>query len=108
MKTYFSDKFIYDRATDTLTADASQLGLKPGEHPDAVIFDDAIDVGFAIRSHRTGKLAVYSLKNTDQRDGDVRAWEYEPVQRHESLMCSKGDIAPWNSYRHTKVTIFNT
>lgn len=112
MRIYKSDQFHFHRDTNTLTAEASDLGLTAaamgrGEVLHDRVFYDAIDVGFAIRSHLTGKLAVYTLKDTDTKDGDVRAWEYEPARKCESMLFSKGDIAPWDSYKHTKVTIFN-
>lgn len=113
MLTYGSDQFFFHKDTNTLTADASDLGLTAavmaltGKVPYSQVFDDAADAGIAIRSQRTGKLAIYTLKDVDVKEGEVRAWEYTPARKHESMLCPKGDIAPWDTYKDTKVTIFN-
>lgn len=107
MLTYASDQFYFHHDIKKLTADASDLGLQAGELPYSQVYNDAADVGIAIRSHRTGKLAIYTLKSTDEKDGNIRAWEYAPAPRHESMMCPKGDVARWEDYKNTSVVIFN-
>lgn len=112
MKIYSSDQFYFHKDTNTMTADVSDLGgtasaMQRGWHLDEQVYNDAADSGFAIRSHRTGKLAIFTLKSTDEKEGEVRAWEYEAARKHESMMCSKNDIGPWDTYKNVKVTIFN-
>jgi hypothetical protein len=61
------------------------------------IYDDACDVGIAIRSKKTGKVMHFYLHDTVMdREGDIQCWEY--------LSCPE-DVRKYN--QELKVTIFN-
>ncbi len=57
---------------------------RPGDRRDMIfgrLYDDACDVGFAVRSHLTGKLVAFYLDRED-RDGsgeDIYGWNFLPV-----------------------------
>lgn len=59
------------------------------------VWNDACDVGFFIRSHRTCRNELFILSNTlKDNEGDVQGWEFESVREDE-----KG--------RRVVVTVFN-
>lgn len=59
------------------TADASDLndglGLLSFE---GRVWNDSADVGFYVRSHRTGALVLFVQENVQVRDGDTLWWQY--------------------------------
>lgn len=62
-----------------LLGEASTLGIRPG-HQWERLYDDAVDVGLALRSHRTGVVTRWSLLETvtDSR-GEVLGWMFRPT-----------------------------
>lgn len=109
-KVYRSEQFNF--RDGSFSTCASDLGLTAKKMSEGVtvddrIFKDALDTGFAIMSKKTGKLAVYVRKNVDTKDGDLRAWEFEAVQYHPEMFWPRNDVANFNAYKDTKVTIFN-
>lgn len=78
--TYEMNRFTWDRATRTLTAEASSLahGMSVMSH----LYDNAANVGLAIRSDRTQRVVRFSLANVRRdADQDVQAWEFLPEDR---------------------------
>lgn len=66
----------HDDGTKTLVAEASTLGY----HGPRRIYDDACDVGIAVRSHRTGRLVRFYLDSEDMdRTDDVAGWRFQPI-----------------------------
>jgi len=44
------------------------------------LYDDAVDVGIALRNPKTGNVTRWYLSNTDRdADYDVRCWEFKPT-----------------------------
>jgi hypothetical protein len=43
------------------------------------VFNDAIDCGFIIKSHKTGREIVFVHCETDKQDGEIKAWRYRPL-----------------------------
>lgn len=64
-----SDGFV------TLVAEASDLGFRGSRR----IYDDACDVGVAVRSERTGQTVRFYEKDQDVREGHVCGWWFEPI-----------------------------
>lgn len=64
-----------DDGTVTLVAEASTLGY----HSPSRIYDDACDVGVAVRSDKTGKTIRYYLSDQDVCNEDVAGWRFEPI-----------------------------
>lgn len=74
-----------------LAAEASDLGYH-GPHQ---IYDDACDVGIAIRSERTGELVRYYLSGEDSLDGeDVAGWHFKPITEDIRRVpgCARTDV----------------
>ena len=76
-KTEISTKNLtYDGTHKRFIAEASELP-NPGR-----IYDDACDVGYRIRSHKTGKTILFANSNIIRdRDGDIQVWIYRSVDR---------------------------
>lgn len=71
--------FTADR---TLVAELSDFNLKYlAMHR---IYDDACDVGIAIRSHHTGKVEIFYFDNEDRSaDGeDIAGYNFKPVNQN--------------------------
>lgn len=87
MTIILNDTFAYDSSlftvsphsdgTKVLVAEASDLGY----HGPRRIYDDACDVGVAIRSHRTGRLVRFYLdsEDRDHTGEDVAGWRFRPI-----------------------------
>lgn len=54
-------------------AEASTIQYRGAER----LYDDACDVGIAVRSHRTGRVVHFYLRETDVRDDDTLGWHFE-------------------------------
>lgn len=100
-----SDRFVFvaEKGAEKLgvfSADASDLQDRHIQQ----LYDDACDVGLAIRSTKTGTVITYFLSETNRKQYDpaeqpeIVSWEYLPlpedVRKHPE--CAK-----------TKVFIFN-
>ena len=104
-KVYSSSQFSFRE--NTFSCESSDLGPLRAGPIDAQIYNDAADVGFYIRSEQTGKLACYYLHHTERdAEGDKLYDEYLPVGKHPSLFHSN-ELAPFDTYKHTKVIVFN-
>ncbi len=69
-----------------------------GENLERQIYDDACDIGIAIRSAITGKVVGFSLhKIKKDADGDIQFWEYHLCPEYARDPKCKG----------LKVIIFN-
>lgn len=75
---YPSNLFTSSRdpnGTITLVAEASTLRYDLPRQ----IYDDACDVGIAIRSDRTGRIVRFYLTGEDTDGEDVAGWRFEPI-----------------------------
>ncbi len=90
------ERFDYDKQKRTLTAFESDLRSQPfnGTYPWLQrLYNDACDIGIAIRSHHTGAIERFCLhKEMVDREGDLQGWVFKPCPE------SKSDLT---------VTIFN-
>lgn len=67
--------FHFDKATGELTSEASDLnGFGPGQ-----LWNDACDIGIAVRSPRTDRVERFYLDKVLSRDNEVQGWELKPV-----------------------------
>ncbi len=74
---YSTKDFHWDRVTRTLTAEISLLGRKPFGR----IWDDALDLGFSIISHHTGRQVTFVVNEIDLTpDHDIAGWWLKPVR----------------------------
>jgi len=88
--------FTYNQSSQTFSTEISSL--RPF-NPMARMYDDAMDVGFLMRSSITGSEVEYVLTNEHKdRDNDVTHWEFHPSWESErKVPVCKG----------TSVKIFN-
>lgn len=71
-----TDQFDYDPRAKRFVAEASEIGFCDFHR----IYDDACDVGLAIRSDRTGQTATFYLSDEKlDADGDVQVWVLKPI-----------------------------
>jgi len=69
-----------------------------GRNPFGRLYDDAADVGFVMRSDRTGEVVVYALASEEHsEDGDL-LWLFRPTQASARRVPAAAD---------TVVTILN-
>lgn len=72
-----SKPFTHDPVTRTLCIEHSDL------HASDIfqrLYDDAADVGFALRSHKTDGISHWTLVTERRdRDNDVIDWEFKPL-----------------------------
>lgn len=74
-----TDRFSYDYKSRAFTAEASEIGWRPGQLPVVQLYDDAADVGIWLRSSRTGVNQPFYLEQTEKdREGGVVAWHFSP------------------------------
>ena len=65
-------------AHKVLLTEASDLGMRPGQTWDQ-LYDDACDIGIALKSHKTGAVTHWFLAETVIYEGEARAWILKPV-----------------------------
>lgn len=75
------ERFHYDAKEKSLSAEEFVLrstkfdGTCPWLRP---LYNDACDVGMAIRSHYSGRVVRFVLVKEETRDGDILAWHFVP------------------------------
>ena len=71
-----SKQFSVDRVKQTLTAEISELGVRPFVR----MYSDACDEGIEIYSDKTGKVSRWVIQETCyDDDGDITCWKLEPT-----------------------------
>jgi hypothetical protein len=91
-----SKTFGYNKADKTLTAFASSMDNRSLER----IYDDACDVGFAVKSESTGAVVVYVMSSPlfhgEGEDRELAGWNYEPadfsVRKHPECAGTKAIV----------------
>jgi hypothetical protein len=75
-----SDRFLWDAATRTFIAEASDLGREPFGR----VFSDACDEGLTLLSSRhPGQQIVFTINHVERDDdGDTLYWDLVPALRH--------------------------
>jgi hypothetical protein len=83
--TPFSSKlFSCNRKRGLLVAELSDLGVRPGNSPLSQLYDDAADVGLAIRSDETGVTTVWHWSHdVINADDEVEVMIFRPT--HETV-----------------------
>lgn len=94
----FPSKMFHFDATGHGSAEASDMGNRHLQR----IYDDACDVGFTVRSSKTGDIVTYAMSSPfyqgDGEDTELAGWNFEPtsesIRKHP--FCAG-----------TKITVFN-
>jgi hypothetical protein len=73
-------KFTWTKKDGSLVAEASDFGpLRDGRWWLQRIYNDACDIGIAIRSHVTETVEKFYLQTEHERDGDLTHWTFLPL-----------------------------
>ena len=81
-----SNLFTFCKDTKTLVAEISDLEANCGRAWLTRLYNDACDIGFAIRSEKTGKVIRFSLSNEEKdREGDLVAFHFSPVETNSGV-----------------------
>lgn len=52
-----------------------------------MLYDDACDFGFWIKSHKTGKLEAFNYQNAERdQEGDIVLWNYHNARHNLTLV----------------------
>jgi hypothetical protein len=78
--TIHSGKFTFHTPTKTFVAEASDFGSS-FEDLFSRVYDDACDVGFKLRSDKTGKEVIYYFEKEerDNVENELVAWVFTPA-----------------------------
>jgi len=69
-----SDQFTYSKHSNCLVSEASDMGNRHLQH----LYDDACDVGFAVKSSQSGDVVNFHMVNVmKDGEGELIGWEYE-------------------------------
>ena len=69
---YSSDNFFWDKKSNTFSADVSEVPAVLRQ-----MFNDSMDLGFAMRSSKTGNIVYFSLATAERDpDGDMLLWSF--------------------------------
>lgn len=87
---HLSSQFSHDRATNTFTAWAAELGSYAFKR----LYEDAVDIGFEIVSCKTGSVSTFYVEEEHRDDdNDVTHWTMKPtaatVRNHPLLADAK-------------------
>jgi|WetSurMetagenome_2_1015567.scaffolds.fasta_scaffold730332_1 hypothetical protein len=74
---YSSESISHSKKNTLLIAEASDIGFRGLER----LYDDACDVGFALRNPRSGNVTRWALKEAivDPREGELLGWMMVPT-----------------------------
>lgn len=72
-----SSVFMHFPKTKSLVAAISDIGIRSFQPP----YDDAADVGFALRNEKTGNVTRWALSETlrDPAEGEIIGWKMIPT-----------------------------
>ena len=74
--TFPSSFFTYNKATQTLVAEASEMENRQHQQ----LYDDSADVGFAVRSSITQKRIIFGMVDVKKdAEGEIISWLYAPT-----------------------------
>jgi dipeptidyl aminopeptidase/acylaminoacyl peptidase len=91
-----SRQFSYSDKDKTVVSEASDLDNRHLER----IYDDACDVGFAVKSEKTGAVVVFVMTSPiyhgEGEDREISGWNYEPadfsIRQYPSCLGMKATI----------------
>lgn len=73
---YATDKFMWHADLNSFSSEISMVPAVLRE-----MFNDALDLGFAMQSNKTGKIAYFALENGEKNeDGDYVLWSFKPIE----------------------------
>lgn len=72
--TYEGVKFSWDKLLGF--CEASELHTPPGQAFFQRVWSDAGDVGFFVKSHRTGRCVLFTLEDVERDESDITSWNF--------------------------------
>lgn len=94
--TISTERLTWTATTKTFAAEASDLGsdFRPSR-----LYDDACDVGIAVRSHWTGTVLRWFLfREIRDAENELQGWEFKPTPEA---------LKKYPRYRDYQMVIFN-
>lgn len=83
MATFSSNQFFFDKQTKLFTTDMSMLDNGRTVQVFHKVYQDAIDQGFIMVSHHTGKEITFVIDKIDggdeEHDGEIMGWNLVPT-----------------------------
>lgn len=67
----------------TLVGYISDLG---GVNIFSRIYDDSCDVGFKVKSEKTGNIVDFSLVSEEKREGETICWKFNPIYSNNPIV----------------------
>ena len=93
-----SGSFTYTESDKTLVSEASDMGNRHLQR----LYADACDVGFAVKSDKTGNVIIYVMSapfyHGEGEDRELAGWNYEP---------SSESVRKFPECAGTKAIVFN-
>lgn len=78
---YSSSLFSYTKSTKNFTAEISMVPAVLRQ-----LFDDSLDIGFGIRSEKTGRIIYFTLVDGfKDEDGDYTFWNFEAYDARDDV-----------------------
>jgi hypothetical protein len=92
---FSSKQFTYTHVNKILVSEASDMENRHLQQ----IYDDACDVGFAVKSETTGNVVTYVMSEVLKNgEGEIEGWKYTP---------SYESIRKYPACADTKAIVFN-
>lgn len=76
--TFRSKDFGCSITLQSMSQEASMLGIKPGVLPYGRLYDDAADLGLRIRTD-TGEETIWIFMHVDTCGGELQGWRFSPT-----------------------------
>lgn len=95
------DSALFDFDGTTFAAEASTL---QNAFSIQRLFNDACDVGIAIRSKKTDKVVRFYLHHVERNQDEIKAWHFRPLDRDVVLKCGAAGCARMKA---VKAVVFN-
>jgi hypothetical protein len=82
---YSSKSFTWNKETQTFSAEISDVPAVLRQ-----MFNDSMDLGFAIQSAKTGNVVYFTLATAERdREGDMACWTFQAVSVRPGLSAIK-------------------
>jgi hypothetical protein len=73
--------FSYNKDTKVLVGEASTVSAGDKHPLFGRVYDDAVDEGFILKSHKTGKEITFVVDKIDAKKGEIKSWSLVPIDR---------------------------
>ena len=91
---YSSNDFAWDKETQTFTVEISDVPAVLRQ-----MFNDSMDLGFAMESAKTGNIVYFSLATAERdREGEMFRWTFTPADQsiYENQLLNGVKVVVYN------------